>query len=96
MTRRGGHPGRRAPVRHAVFPRTVVVEPTARCCACCGNYCDDATCVHCGLGSRNAGESSSSSSPAAASDVGKAQGAAAGVGLVVLAILLSQHERLFS
>ena len=104
MSRHGGHPGRRGPMmRHrGVFPsRTVIVEPSeplGACCACCGNYCNDARCVQCGLSSHNVGDysSASSSPPAAAGVSGKAQGAAAGVVLVALALLLSQQERLFS
>jgi hypothetical protein len=86
-------------MRHrAVFPSTVVVEPS-RCCACCGNYCDDTRCTQCGLASPNAGEdSTTSSAPATSSYSGTAQAAGAGAGvlLVVLALLLSQQERLFS
>ena len=100
MSRHGGHPGRRGPpMRHrGVFPRTVIVEPLGPCCACCGSYCNDARCTHCGLSSRNVGDysSSSSSPPTTSSSASVAQGAGAGVALVVLALLLSQQERLFS
>ena len=94
MTRRRGHPGRSAPLRHRgpywLGDVVDVVEVPAACCACCGNYVNDPSCRRCGSDRRRDTGASESTvtdiSYVGHQGIAKTEGAAAGGLLALLAL----------